>query len=407
MAEFVNDTFTETSDTNLGSHTGETGASWNKNNWNTTVNNAKVDAASDTLINTVDNFEHWYASGTPAGAEYDVEADFIIQSTVNFRQAAIQGRMATTTGDFYQAELDPNEDKLYLRKYQSGTPTELGQYTYSGTTATYAVKLEIRNATKKAFLDGTERISHSNNDITADGKAGLFIRNVTNSAGPALDNFKATDAAGGPIVLVIQDATHAHSADNIVLTQQNTLVVQDGAHAHAADNVVLTGVGVDLIIQDGVHAHSADNLELIQANVLTIQDSTHAHLSDNLVLTQQNQLVIADALHAHTAENVTLSLSTLLVTQDATHAHTADNIALTQANVLIIQEALHALSSDNVDLTQASTLIIDDALHALISDNVTLTIPSGAVTPRRRTFIIQHDNRTFVVMADNRTKMIH
>ena len=84
-------------------------------------------------------------------------------------------------------------------------------------------------------------------------------------------------------VLVIQDATHSHAADGLVLVQHNVLVVQDALHAHTADNLVLLQHSV-LAIQDALHGHLAENLGLTQHNLLTIQDALHGHLADNVVL---------------------------------------------------------------------------------------------------------------------------
>src|SRR3972149_3893180 len=40
-----------------------------------------------------------------------------------------------------------------------------------------------------------------------------------------------TLVAGGPVELVVQDATHAHVADNVVLPQAHLLSVADASHA--------------------------------------------------------------------------------------------------------------------------------------------------------------------------------
>lgn len=161
----------------------------------------------------------------------------------------------------------------------------------------------------------------------------------------------ATPAAGAT-PLVIQDAAHAHAADNLALTQHNVLAIQDAAHGHTADNQVLTQHNI-LAIQDASHGHSADNLVLTQHNVLAVQDALHAHAADNVVLTAHDPsgatLVIQDALHAHAADNVVLAQHNILVIADATHGHAADNLALVQHNVLAIQDARHVHMADHID----------------------------------------------------------
>lgn len=192
-------------------------------------------------------------------------------------------------------------------------------------------------------------------------------------------------------VLAIQDATHSHSADNINFPID--LVIQDASHSHTADNVTLTQAHV-LAVQDALHGHTADNLTLTQNHVLSINDALHSHNADNVVLTQIHVLSINDALHGHTAENLTLSVATDLVIQDANHSHSADNITLTQNHILavndalhshsaenislvvdlVIQDAVHSHTSENVVLTQVHNLVVQDALHAQSADNVSLIV---------------------------------
>ena len=140
--------------------------------------------------------------------------------------------------------------------------------------------------------------------------------------------------------------------------------------------------GTDLVIQDALHAHAADNIVLTQVHVLVIQDALHGHTADNLALTQVHVLAIQDALHGHAADNLTLTENSAadLVIQDGLHAHAADNLVLTQAHILAIQDALHAHAADNLALTQVHNLVIQDALHAHFGDNVGLTVP-GAEAP--------------------------
>lgn len=137
---------------------------------------------------------------------------------------------------------------------------------------------------------------------------------------------------------------------------------------------------VDLVVQEASHAHAADNLALTQVHALTVQEAAHAHAADNLALTQVHQLVVQEALHTHAADNVVLEAGTNLVVADALHSHTADNLALTQVHELVVQEASHAHSADNLVLTQVHQLVIQDSLHSHLADNLVLTAVAGAIT---------------------------
>jgi hypothetical protein len=67
--------------------------------------------------------------------------------------------------------------------------------------------------------------------------------------------------------------------------------------------------GIDLGYDTGItpadasHAHTADQVTLTQRT--TVADASHAHTADQVTLTQKHVIAPADALHAHTADQVT------------------------------------------------------------------------------------------------------
>jgi hypothetical protein len=223
--------------------------------------------------------------------------------------------------------------------------------------------------------------------------------------------------AGGiidvPLVvdLVVQSATHAPVADNVVLFVPSTnLVVQDAAHAHTAANVAL---GVDLVVgsaahavtdnavlnyvvlapadalhaptaaspflvvdlaaQAAIHAPIADSVTLNYV-VLAPADAIHATLSDNVGLGAS--LTVADALHAHATDNVSLGVD--LVVQAAGHLPLADNVVV--ENVVVAQGATHAHAADAPTLYAVPMLVVAAAVHA-VADNALLAVdlyPQGS-----------------------------
>ena len=133
-------------------------------------------------------------------------------------------------------------------------------------------------------------------------------------------------AGGDDHVLTINDATHAHTADVVTLSQAHVLAIADAVHAHTADNVTLD-TGAVLAIDDAAHAHTADVVTLSQAHVLAIADAVHAHTADNVTLvTVETALDIAAALHGHTAAEVLLGQNHILDIQSAFHGHVADEV---------------------------------------------------------------------------------
>ena len=187
---FVSDLMTGSDGTDLTAHTGEIGATWSKVTGVTgviklTSNRCKGDSGGVSL---------YYASGDPTSAEYDVEADIYVISSTDY--PGIGGRVSTSAETGYFVWHDPSNE-WHLVQMISGTQTDLGSYSQalvSGTT--YHVKLEIRDATKKVFIDGVERISSSDNTITAAGKAAIRYFNSDwgfGTTGKAIDNFLATN----------------------------------------------------------------------------------------------------------------------------------------------------------------------------------------------------------------------
>lgn len=110
-------------------------------------------------------------------------------------------------------------------------------------------------------------------------------------------------------VLVVADATHAHTADNVALTGLATLVVADATHAHTADNVGLGATGSD----EYTDAYS-DAYGSAPSDSLAVNDATHGHTADNVSsATSAHTLVVESSGHEHTATNVLLAETGALV----------------------------------------------------------------------------------------------
>lgn len=184
-------------------------------------------------------------------------------------------------------------------------------------------------------------------------------------------------AGGSSVSLIVADATHAHTADGMVLTSSTALAVAEATHAHAADAITLA-VGSVLTVAEASHAHAADSPALTAASALAVADAAHSHAADNITLSVAGatNLTVADALHGHAADALALTSAHALIVADATHGHTVDGLTLTAASVLAIQEALHAHAADNItlDASGAVNLLLADGLHAHTADGVALTV---------------------------------
>jgi hypothetical protein len=97
---FVTDSMTGSDSTDLTAHTGETGATWAKVTGITgiikiTSNRCKGDSGGASL---------YYASGTPASANYEVEADLYVVSEID--EVGVCGRLSTGAHTCYRAWYD-------------------------------------------------------------------------------------------------------------------------------------------------------------------------------------------------------------------------------------------------------------------------------------------------------------
>ena len=183
-AAVVTDTFTGADGTALEDHVGEVGASWT---WHANYP-AYLRLQSGRVWGP--EWGLYFASGIPSTAEYDVTTDLHVKS--NSGAIGVVARSSTS-----------GTDSLYMGRYNAaGARWELVKCTTSCTVldsfaqtlvigATYAIKLEVRNASKKLYVGGVERASSTDNTITQIGRAGIRSGPGLASAttGYHLDNF--------------------------------------------------------------------------------------------------------------------------------------------------------------------------------------------------------------------------
>lgn len=212
-AAVVTDSFTGTSGTLLENHVGEVGASWT---WHS---NYPADLKLQDGRVWGPEWGLYFASGIPATNEYDVRADVHVKS--NAGAIGVVARSLTSGSDsLYMARYNAAFSRWELVKCISTGCTNLATYSQTLTVgSTYALKLEVRNATKKLFVDGVERASSTDNTITQVGRAGIRSGPgvTTATTGYHLDNFSVdpppstdTTITAGPSGLT-NDATPTFS----------------------------------------------------------------------------------------------------------------------------------------------------------------------------------------------------
>ena len=190
----ANDTFAElVSDTNLTLHVADSLDTWVLHSSYT--GNGTVVAATDMLKDTAGNAGLFYTSQDPATAEYDIQMDVTGTSDVMGPAGRVQASPVNTA---YYILWNNGAGEWRLFKRAAGTTTTLATYTGDDPNgATITVKLEIRDAAKKAYFGGTERMSSTDNAITGAGRAGLKLSGVTSDRG---DNWSYTNAGAAAVV---------------------------------------------------------------------------------------------------------------------------------------------------------------------------------------------------------------
>lgn len=200
MASYT-DSFTDTGGTLLQSHTAGSRA-WNRhtsfaNNMivsNTPGNTIRPNSGSASFM--------YYTSDTMATAEYDVSCDLVVVALTTGHATGVAGRVATATNTAYFARYLVGTG-LQLFKVVSATSTQLGSTVAGDLTIgqPYTLKLEIRDAAKKLYLNGVEQITSADNAITAAGFPGLRCSSGASTGdgtGIHIDNWVAADPAAAP-----------------------------------------------------------------------------------------------------------------------------------------------------------------------------------------------------------------
>ena len=211
MATFLNDTFTGAAGTELSAHTGESGATWAEASYANTGEAVLTDA--NRLRANTDNGDLYYASGVPASADYEVEADLYVLSLID-GQVGVHGRVSTAQQTYYRAVYKREDGQWQLFKAVNGTFTLLGSYTQALSTATsYNLRLRMVGTSIKVFIDDVERISVTDSAVSAAGRAGIITyRTATNSTGIHISNVSATDLVTSPETTVTLKSVTATTA---------------------------------------------------------------------------------------------------------------------------------------------------------------------------------------------------
>jgi hypothetical protein len=142
---------------------------------------------------------------------------------------------------------------------------------------------------------------------------------------------------------------------------------------------------VDLVIQDARHTTSVDNITITQQHQLVVQESRHTSTADNLNITQNHLLIVQEARHTTTSDNLTLTQFIDLVIQKAVHATKADTFNFTQAHQISIHKSFLQTSSDVVNFLGNGGAVMSVS-DVQIQKMATITGQTGSIQDLSRAY---------------------
>lgn len=201
----VTETFTDGPGTALQSHTGETGATWTPLAGSGTSDAVVTDA---NRLRRDGNYAVYTVSGAATGADYAVQADVYVRSTVAGDMTGVIGRANTgnPNGTFYYAGYHQSDGSWHVVKYLNGVPTNLATSAPVALTVgqSYRLRLNMVGTTIGLYVNDVQQASATDASITAAGRAGMLDGDPTggttsalsHSTGLQLDNFSVVGSTG-------------------------------------------------------------------------------------------------------------------------------------------------------------------------------------------------------------------
>lgn len=186
---FLEDTFTDTDDTELSTHDPDVGdaSSWAR------FDGAEVHQIQSNHVLPITDFSAYANTTTPPSADYEVVAEMTV-SSVQPAGNWIAGRVDSVNDDRYEALWWDGGNFYELKRRVGGSSTSLGTYSPGADPSGDSVKLEMIGSAIKVYINGTERISATDSQITDAGEVGLGGDHTD----AFLDNLVATDLGAAP-----------------------------------------------------------------------------------------------------------------------------------------------------------------------------------------------------------------
>lgn len=179
MAVIKTDTFTESSDTALESHTSDSGGGWTGGN----TTNFDVIAATDELANDSGSFKLTGGDEAPGSADYWCSVN---GKTVGTGSANRFASMIRYDGDvwasasFYMTYIGGN-GTWFMFKNVEGSLTQLDTGTISGFSASTYYDIETRGEGNQieSYIESVGQGAVTDSDVSAAGNVGIYMRTTS------------------------------------------------------------------------------------------------------------------------------------------------------------------------------------------------------------------------------------
>src|SRR6266404_704074 len=216
MSQFFLDNFTGSDGDPLSTHAGDSGVTWTRD---TVFGTGDHVIRGNMLSGNDAGGPAYYASVGPSTGQYSLSGTIKRQTTDSSKSLFIYGRYNRSTQNGYSVGFQNNTTSIAVTLYKidSGSGTSLGTYTISSPVlgSSFTFEFSLMDAAKKVYIDGVERISHTNNTYTTAQSS--MVRFLTITAGEALrlDSINGTEPSNDLVVTLPLETLSAAMATGV------------------------------------------------------------------------------------------------------------------------------------------------------------------------------------------------
>lgn len=194
MADFVVDTFTGTNGAHVDARSGETGATWTRVAGIGTDGTDELAITGNELHGIGGNEALYYASGTPATADYSVEVPINHLGVGGNVIIGFMVRMSTDGQNGYRIVLTGFEDELQVYEFVGGTETLI--YDEPWTASDHTIRVEVEGTELRLYVNDVLKTTETGLNVTDAGRVGVY---KYSTVVPTVDFFRLQGITGSDL----------------------------------------------------------------------------------------------------------------------------------------------------------------------------------------------------------------